>query len=99
MRNSKANSTDLKDDYLISPIADEKGQYYDSRNVKEGQGLPKDADGNGAYHIALKGLWNVRNILKHNWDAEKPEKLNLNIAKEEWFAFVQFKPYRDKAKD
>jgi len=27
--------------------------------------MPKDADANGAYHIAMKGLWNLQQIPSH----------------------------------
>ena len=51
MRNSETNS---EVDYLLSPVADTEGHFYDSRNC--GDNLPKDADANGAYNIARKGL-------------------------------------------
>ena len=56
--------------------------------------MPQDADANGAYHIALKGLWNVQQIRQHDWDVEKPKKLNLAMKNEEWFGFAQKKKFR-----
>ena len=38
----------------VWPIVDGKGRSFDSR--KAGNEMPKDADANGAYHIAMKGL-------------------------------------------
>lgn len=69
-------------DYIISPIADAKGNFYDSRTASAA--WPQDADANGAYHIALKGLMyiNINNSAKNN----KPK---LYIKNEDWFKFVQ----------
>lgn len=84
MRNSIANS---ETDYLISPVADENGVFYDSRDGKET--LPKDADANGAYNIARKGLWAIRRIQ----ETKSGEKVNLAISNREWLQFAQQKPY------
>ncbi len=84
MRNSETNS---EVDYLLSPVADTEGHFYDSRNC--GDNLPKDADANGAYNIARKGLWAVMKI-----KASKPqENLKLGISNKEWLQFAQEKPY------
>ena len=93
MRNSLSNSTVPEDDYLISPAADENGTFYDSRKAK-GTGLPEDADANGAYHIALKGLWNIQQITQHDWSVENPRSPKLDMSNEQWFAFAQNKPYK-----
>ncbi|MEQ9310054.1 MAG: type V CRISPR-associated protein Cas12a/Cpf1 [Balneolaceae bacterium] len=82
MRNS---ITDSNVDYLISPVMNSKGEFYDSR--KAGAELPKDADANGAYHIAQKGLWVLQQINKHKVDDWK--KINLAISNKEWLQFVQ----------
>ena len=84
MRNSITNS---EEDYLLSPVADEKGHFFDSR---EGlSGLPIDADANGAYNIARKGLWIVRKIQ----GTPEGEKMSLSITNKEWLQFAQTKPY------
>ena len=84
MRNSETNS---EVDYLLSPVADTEGHFYDSRNCDDN--LPKDADANGAYNIARKGLWAVMKI-----KASKPqENLKLGISNKEWLQFAQEKPY------
>lgn len=86
MRNSIAD-TDI--DYLISPVHNEEGIFYDSR--KCGGDLPQDADANGAFNIARKGLWVLRKI-----KASKPdERVNLAISNKEWLQFAQSKPYLD----
>ena len=84
MRNSK---TGTEEDYILSPVADENGIFFDSRTQKAN--LPLDADANGAYNIARKGLWIVRQIQKK----QENEKLNLAISNKEWLKFAQEKTY------
>ena len=57
MRNSNAATGE---DYVLSPVKNSSGKFYDSRNCDET--LPKDGDANGAYHIALKGLMLLEKI-------------------------------------
>lgn len=80
MRNSITNS---EVDYLISPVKNSQGKFYDSR--KADGTLPKDADANGAYHIAKKGLW----ILEQINEAKDLNKLKLTISNKEWLQNVQ----------
>lgn len=82
MRNSVTNS---EIDYLLSPVADENGNFYDSRVCDDT--LPKDADANGAYNIARKGLWVIDQI-KHSSD-----KPRLAMTNKEWLQYAQVKPY------
>lgn len=51
-------------DYLLSPVVGENGCNFDSREVGLSlpEGLPHDADANGAYNIAKKGIMVVENI-------------------------------------
>ena len=81
LRNSKTNS---EVDYMLSPVA-ENGVFYDSRSCNGN--LPIDADANGAYNIARKGLWGLRQIQ----DSKPGEKLNLALSNKEWLRFVQEK--------
>lgn len=84
MRNSITNS---EEDYLLSPVADDAGHFFDSR---EGiSSLPIDADANGAYNIARKGLWVIRKIQ----ETPSGEKTSLSITNKEWLQFAQAKPY------
>ena len=87
MRNSKKNSTSAEDDYILSPVADDNGVFYDSRSCSES--LPRDADANGTYNIARKGLWIIKKIQASSAD----ERLNLTITNKEWLNFVQTKQY------
>lgn len=88
MRNSIPN-TEI--DYLISPVKSEDGNFFDSREeLKKGENakLPIDADANGAYHIALKGLYLLENDFNRN-----DKGVIQNISNADWFKFVQEKNY------
>ncbi len=99
MRNSKPNSSNQEDDYLISPVMAEDGTFYDSR-VEAAKGkdesgkwiskLPVDADANGAYHIALKGLY----LLKNDFNLNDKGYIE-NISNADWFKFAQEKDYAE----
>jgi CRISPR-associated protein Cpf1 len=86
------SKTGTDEDYILSPVADENGVFFDSRKATEQQ--PKDADANGAYHIALKGLWNLEQIKQHDWSGEKPKSVNLRMKNETWMTFAQTKAYQ-----
>lgn len=86
MRNSNAAT---EEDFILSPVARD-GHYFcstdEANKGKDTQGnwvskLPVDADANGAYHIALKGLYLLRN----------PE--TKRIENEKWLQFMVEKPY------
>ena len=88
MRNSITGSTLPEDDYLISPVANESGEFYDSRNYKgTNAALPCDADANGAYNIARKALWAI-NVLKDTPD-DMLNKAKLSITNAEWLEYTQ----------
>lgn len=83
MRNSCSATGD---DYIISPARSDKG-YYDSRDYKIDGKYPCDADANGAYNIARKGIVMINKLrdnpkLEDFWNASK-------ISNEEWFDYVQ----------
>lgn len=84
MRNSRTNS---EEDFLLSPVEDENGHFFDSRENIET--LPNNADANGAYNIARKGLWVIRKIQ----ETAENEKISLAISNKEWLQFAQTKPY------
>jgi CRISPR-associated protein Cpf1 len=87
MRNS---ITGTEVDYMISPVADENGNFFDSRTC--GDELPQNADANGAYNIARKGLC----IARHIQAAPVGGKIDLAITNKEWLSFAQSKPYLDE---
>ena len=88
MRNSMTGTTT---DYIISPVADDNGEFFDSRKQKSW--LPKDADANGAYNIARKGLWVIKQI-KDTPD-DKLKNVKLAVSNKEWLGFIQNKEYED----
>jgi CRISPR-associated protein Cpf1 len=84
MRNSITNS---EVDYLISPVKNTQGAFYDSRKADDT--LPKDADANGAYHIAKKGLMWLNQI--NNFEGEDWKDLKFENTNKGWLNFVQSK--------
>ncbi len=91
MRNSNARTGE---DYIISPVKSSDGTFFDSREESkkaENAKLPVDADANGAYHIALKGL----SLLKRFDAVSEAElkKFDMKISNAEWFNFTQEKSY------
>lgn len=87
MRNSIPNS---EIDYLISPVKAEDGTFFDSREqlaLGKNAKLPIDADANGAYHIALKGLMALETL-------DSTGKVKISASNADWFRFVQEKEYR-----
>lgn len=87
MRNS-ITGTDV--DYLVSPVADENGDFYDSRTCEHS--LPENADANGAYNIARKGLMAITQIQ----NAEDFTKVEFDLSNRAWLKFAQDKPYGDE---
>lgn len=86
MRNSITNT---EVDYLISPVKDKNGKFYDSRDYNDDSLLPANADANGAFNIARKGLWAIHQIK----EAEDITKVKLSISNKdsnkEWLKFAQ----------
>jgi len=76
-----------ENDFILSPVFNDSEVFFDSRKATEKS--PKDSDANGAYHIALKGLWALRQIDScDDW-----KKLKLAISNKEWLDFVQKRPF------
>ena len=84
MRNSMTGCVDV--DYLISPVRNQEGTFYDSRDAQET--LPKDADANGAYHIARKALWAIEKI-KQVQTEEDLKTVKLAVTNKEWLRYMQ----------
>ena len=75
MRNSRIGTDE---DWMVSPVKASDGTFFESKKVRNEE-LPKNADANGAYHIALKGLFLLKN-----------KKFNdCFISLDEWFKFRQ----------
>lgn len=95
MRNSNPKT---EEDYIISPVADKNGKYFctkdEANKGKDADGnwlakLPVDADANGAYHIALKGLYMLLQIKKQEKTTESIENMTIS----NWFKFMVEKPF------
>ena len=86
MRNS---ITGTNVDYLVSPVSDENGNYFDSRTSSER--LPQNADANGAYNIARKGLMLIDQIKQ----SDDVTRLKFDLSNKNWLKFAQEKPYLD----
>ena len=100
MRNSYTEAEEqekgISYDKIISPVINDEGDFFDSDNYKESDDkeckMPKDADANGAYCIALKGLYEVLKI-KSEWTEDGFDRNCLKLPHAEWFDFIQNKRY------
>ncbi len=72
-------------DYLISPVKNKDGVFYDSRQTRGI--LPDNADANGAYNIARKALWSIE--LFKQTPTEELEKVKFGLSNKEWLAYAQ----------
>lgn len=86
MRNSNRNT---EEDYIVSPILNSQGYFYNS--TMKIKSLPKDGDDNGAYNIALKGLMIIN---RNNQITDAKKKLSLAISNVEWFKFTQNRDFK-----
>ena len=75
--------TDVDSNFLYSPVRDENGIHFDTRE-HDNTDLPKDADANGAYNIARKGIIMDAHIKQWKKDGEKKSDLDLFVSDEEW---------------
>lgn len=87
MRNSNSAT---EEDYILSPVTQNGKQFNTKDEADKGQDsagnwvskFPVDADANGAYHIALKGLFLLMN--QHT----------KKIENQKWLQFMVQKPYK-----
>lgn len=90
IRNSGDAAKGQDDNFLLSPVRNEHGEHFDSRNYQKQKNpnLPKDADANGAYNIAHKGIVMYEHIKQWIKDGkqkfEKSTDLDLFISDKEW---------------
>ena len=88
MRNTVAGTSN-ENDYILSPVQYEKGKFFDSRKACDDE--PQNADANGAYHIALKGLQAMGRI-----ENGKLQSFKEGEERKAWFAFMQKQEFLDK---
>ncbi len=94
IRNSGDTNNKQDDNFLLSPIGNEQGEHFDSRlfEKQENPKSPKDADANGAYNIARKGIIMYEHIkqLGEKWnrkvkiDGNDTIDLDLFVSDKEW---------------
>ena len=88
---SQADKTgDIDIDYIISPVRDAEGRFFDSRHCdKFGYefDMPINADANGAYNIARKALYAI-DIIKATDDSDL-NKAMIYPKNSEWLEYVQ----------
>jgi CRISPR-associated protein Cpf1 len=63
----------------------DKGRFFNSEESDDS--LPRDADANGAYNIARKGLWVLEQI--RNSSEDNLAKVKLAISNQEWLCYAQ----------
>lgn len=73
-------TSDKGEDYILSPIRDTQGNSF--RTDLASDTIPKDSDANGAYHIALKGLYMLHDRINN-------ENTDLFIKNQQWFEYAQ----------
>ncbi|MDO4550064.1 MAG: type V CRISPR-associated protein Cas12a/Cpf1 [Planctomycetia bacterium] len=74
------------EDFILSPVAynEQKGLFFQTSGNPNDK-LPADADANGAYHIALKGLWLVQHGI-----TEEGDKISLaSLSNSVWFQYAR----------
>jgi len=91
IRNSGDANKGEPENFLLSPVRDENGNHFDSRDYENlaDSKFPKNADANGAYNIARKGI--LMNAHIQTWiknGSPKKDKntsdLNLFVSEKEW---------------
>jgi hypothetical protein len=81
MRHNNGKKCDEEQDFILSPVE----PFFNSLHATDEH--PKDADANGAYNIARKGLWVLQQIGK----ATDLKKVELTVKNKEWLRFAQNK--------
>ncbi len=84
LRQNNGKTGKEEKDFILSPVTDAKGNFFNSLEAESNE--PKDADANGAYHIALKGLMNLQVLNETN--IEELGKPNWKIKNKDWLNFV-----------
>lgn len=85
LRNSNANTGE---DYILSPVKGPKGNFFHSAYNQDCI-MPSDADANGAYHIALKGLYLLNQISANADENGMMDNRLLIIKNEDWLRYIQ----------
>jgi len=83
VRNSYTGTTE---DYILSPVMNKHGKFFDTREYAKMKDptMPTNADANGAYNIAMKGLMGLRQIQEYG-----DRKFDKGKELEKWLEFVR----------
>lgn len=81
MRYSGKDEKGEEFDFILSPVANKNGEFFDSRKKYE-PAMPQDADANGAYNIARKCLYIIQNKIGDDFKLGKMDKT-------EWMNYAQ----------
>lgn len=81
LRHNNGKKGNDEKDYILSPVS----PFFNSLDKKPG--LPENADANGAFHVAMKGLW----VLEKIHESNDLKKVDLKMTNKDWFSFVQRK--------
>ena len=86
----KMRNSDETRDFIMSPVLENSRFYCSDDWEGEKARLPVDADANGAYNIARKGMLILKKC-KEQYDPESGTfgKVRLNISNEGWLKYVQ----------
>jgi len=96
IRNSGDAKKNQDDNFLLSPVRDVNGEHFDSRKAKDT--LPKDADANGAFNIARKGIVMYEHI-KEKVKKKQTTDLDLFIKDQEWDLWLTNRGEWEKQKE
>ena len=75
--------TEQDENFLYSPVRNENGVHFDTRK-QDNTKYPADADANGAYNIARKGIIMHEHILQWRKEGSKKGDVDLFVSDEEW---------------
>lgn len=84
LRQNNGKKGEEEKDFILSPVVDSKGRFFNSLEASDDE--PKDADANGAYHIALKGLMNL--LVLNETKEENLSRPKWKIKNKDWLEFV-----------
>jgi transposase len=85
LRHNNGIKGDEERDFILSSVEYAPDKFFNSEEV--GTEMPQNADANGAFNIARKGLWVLDQLDKAEPDQLK--KVKLAISNQEWLKFVQ----------
>jgi len=94
IRNSGDISKGQDDNFLLSPVRDKNENHFDSRKVTKEDRMPVNADANGSFNIARKGILMNEHIKiwtkngKPKYDKNSSD-LDLFISDKEWDLYLK----------